>query len=479
MALMRATPAYSSAAPVLVIEDDAAVRFGIVATLRASSHHVVEAASIQEALALYERHRPEIVITDLRLPDGNALELLPQLRQLDPGVVMFVVTGYATIDTAVAAVKQGADDFLTKPVEMGRLLSLVDNTVARLATKRSAPRAIATPKLGTSTSRMRQLERQIERLRDTDCSVLILGETGTGKSTIARRIHRIGARSAGPFVEVNCSGLTREFVESELFGHERGAFTGAHASKPGLFEVASGGTLFLDEIGDIDPQVQPKLLKALEEKRFRRMGDVKERHVDVRLIAATHHDLLEAVTEKRFRADLYYRVSTFTLTMPALRERPEDVVSLARELLAARGNAEVELAPDAQDKLVEYTWPGNIRELKNVLERALLLRSGEQLRAADIHLDAKPSGLVRSRPLGDRGSPLLGPQARAATRDELEREHIRLALAEENGRVEAAAKRLGIPRSTLYQKLKLLGIAPSRSRGLRAVEGGPTNEGDD
>jgi transcriptional regulator with PAS, ATPase and Fis domain len=306
---------------------------------------------------------------------------------------------------------------------------------------------------------MKRLELQVERLRDADCSVLILGETGTGKSVLARRLHELGARSRGPFIDVNCAGLSREFAESELFGYERGAFTGAQVPKQGLFEAAHGGTLFLDEIGDIDLQVQPKILKALDERRFRRLGDVRERSADVRLVAATHHDLLDAVKEKIFRADLYYRISTVTLTLPPLRERREDIIPLAYRMLGSSGAT---LAKDAEEQLLRYPFPGNIRELKNVVERALVLRNSDTIHASDLCFDG---GETRSTPPSSSavwrsidGNRIAVP----ATLEDVEREHIRLALAAENGRIDTAAKRLGISRSTLYQKVKAYGLAFGR-----------------
>ena len=453
---------------VLVVEDDVRVRFGMAAVMRAAGHEVLEVATCMDAVQVFRASEPHVVVTDLRLPDGSAIDLLPKLVATRPDVPVCIVTGYGTIDIAVAAVKLGAADFLTKPVDMDRLLAWVRRASAaapRRASVPADPRRL--PPFGSAA--MRQLEEQVNRMQQADCSVLILGETGTGKSVLARRIHDIGARAGGPFVDVNCAGLTREFVDSELFGHERGAFTGAHAQKVGLFEMASGGTLFLDEIGDIDLQVQPKVLKVLEEKRFRRMGDVRERVADVRLIAATHHDLFAAAAKGTFRSDLFYRINTVTLTVSPLRERPEDILPLSQAILAARtGEDAVTLAPDACQRLLDYHWPGNIRELKNVLERALIMRSGSVLRAADVHLDGEitnPSIATRRTPTSS--SKWLAVNASGATRDEIEREHISLALEAENGRVEAAAKRLGMPRSTLYQRLKAYGITVSRARSGR------------
>jgi DNA-binding NtrC family response regulator len=438
-------------ATVLVVEDDEATRFGVCGSLRTSGFRVIEAESCAGAVAAF-RERPDVVVTDLRLPDGDALCFLPQLRAA--AVPVLIVTGYGTIDLAVRAVKEGAEDFLTKPVDVKVLATCIHAAVDKRRRKTAgAPR---THTAFVSRSRvMRRLAEEIERLRDADCSVLLLGETGTGKSVLARHIHDVGARKRGAFVDINCAGLTREFVETELFGHERGAFTGAHAANQGLLDAANGGTLFLDEIGDLDAQVQPKLLKVLEEKRFRRMGDVRERSVDVRLIGATHHDLVAAAGEKRFRADLYYRISTVTITVPPLRERAEDIVPLAYHLLADLEAEDVRLGADAEDALLSHAWPGNLRELKNVLERGLLLNTGSVLRAGDLRFDAPSTRAIRA----------AGPRSDSArTLSEVEREHIQLALRAEQGRVEAAARRLGIPRSTMYQRIKDYGISPSKER---------------
>ncbi|MBX3259194.1 MAG: sigma-54-dependent Fis family transcriptional regulator [Labilithrix sp.] len=326
---------------------------------------------------------------------------------------------------------------------------------------------------------MRAIEEEIENLRHADCTVLILGETGTGKSVLARRIHALGARARGAFVDVNCAGLSIDFVESELFGHERGSFTGAYAPKNGLLEAAHGGTLFLDEIGDMDLRVQAKVLKVLEEKRFRRMGSVQERSVDVRLIAATHTDLLDAVAARSFRQDLYYRISTVTLTLPPLREREEDLLLIASQMCARlSGGDPVEFAPCAVDKLLAHSWPGNLRELGNVLERAHLRRQGRELRAEDLSFDPvrrpPPRRAVESAPPPPprvEPPPLLANGASNASRHEIEKEHIRVALAAELGQVKATAERLGMSRSTLYAKLKRHGIdntRPARGGGLGA-----------
>ena len=292
------------------------------------------------------------------------------------------------------------------------------------------------------------------RLADSDSPVVICGETGSGKGVLARWLHEHGPRAEEAFVDVNCAGLSREFLETELFGHEKGAFTGAVSTKEGLLEVADRGTVFLDEVGDVEPSVQPKLLKVIEERRFSRLGGVRDRSVDIRLITATHHDLGRLVSEGRFRSDLYFRLGTIPLTVPPLRERGKDILILARcllsELAGARGRGELRLSRDAETALLRYTWPGNVRELRNILERAVLLSDRDTLEVDDLGIEpALRPGQV--------------PLELSLTLAEVERRHIEAVLADARGRVEGAARRLGIHRSSLYNKLKRFGIPVSRS----------------
>jgi transcriptional regulator with PAS, ATPase and Fis domain len=304
------------------------------------------------------------------------------------------------------------------------------------------------PFLGESAA-MRQLADDARRFLTSDSPVLIRGETGSGKGVLASWLHQNGPRSEEAFVDLNCATLSKDLLESELFGYEKGAFTGAVAAKQGLLDVAHRGTLFLDEIGDVDAAVQPKLLKVLEEKRYRRLGDVRDRQVDVRLIAATHQDLGRLVREGRFRSDLYYRVSTIPLVVPPLRERPEDLPLIAQRLLDDLGGdlarGAVTLSAEALAALRTYSWPGNVRELRNVLERAVLLSEDRVLSRRDLRFEPGAAEDAVSE---------LG-----LTLDELERRHIERVLQAEQGRVEAAARRLGIPRSSLYQKIKRMGLA--------------------
>jgi len=302
------------------------------------------------------------------------------------------------------------------------------------------------PFVGASRA-IRELAGEASRVAASSAPVLLTGETGTGKGVLARWLHAHSPRAAGPFLDLNCAGLSPELLDSELFGHERGAFTGAVSAKVGLLEAASGGTVFLDEIGDIGLPVQGRILKAIEEGRFRRVGGVKDLTVDIRLVAATHRDLSERVRSGAFREDLFFRVSTLPLRLPALRERLEDLPVLAERLIARAGLRRVSLSQDALERLAAHAWPGNVRELRNVLERALVLGEGDVLRAGDLRLEARPA-----------------PAAAGASLDEVERAHILRVLADEDYRVAEAAERLGIPRSTLYQKLKVFGLQLPRSR---------------
>jgi DNA-binding NtrC family response regulator len=452
---------------ILVVDDEPTVRFGIRDFLEVHGLEVLEAESCREARERFRQARPDVVLLDYRLPDGTGLELLPELRAMDSSVPLLVLTAHASIDVAIQSIKLGAEHFLPKPVELPALLVMVERLLEAQQTRRqrqaqlaSCPEAL-NPFLGESPA-IRELEATACRVLESDSPVLIQGETGTGKGVLAAWLHQHGVRSRGPFVQLNCAGLSPQFLETELFGHERGAFTGAVSRKQGLLEVAHRGSVFLDEIGDMDPQVQPKLLKVLEDKRFRRLGEVEDRAVDVRLIAATHQDLAGLVSAGRFRGDLYFRISTLPLCLPALRERPEDIPLIARALLARLsrelGRPGLDLTPEAELALRAYRWPGNIRELRNVLERAVLLSPVARLRPADLHF-SHHMARVFTPPSSEPSRSPLEPLELDLTLREVERRHIERVLAAEGGHVERAARRLGIPRSSLYQKLKTLGLS--------------------
>ena len=440
-------------------EDDRAIRHALSEYLKSEQYEVIEAGTCAAVRESFKGCSPDAAILDYSLPDGTALELLPYLRQYHPLVPVILITGNATIPLAVQAMKEGAEQFLTKPVPMPTIAVVLKRALEgqRSHQKVQAGRArerreAVYPFLGTSRA-MEELACQAERVSGSHCPVLIVGETGAGKGVLARWLHENGPRADEPFVDLNCAGFGRDLLETELFGHEVGAFTGAVQRKSGLLEVAQKGTAFLDEIGDMDLQVQPKLLKIIEEKRFRRLGDVHERQLDIRLIAASHQDLTELVREKKFRSDLYFRVSTVILEVPPLRARPEDVLLLAEYFLQRAksdlGRMGVTLTEPAMERLRSHAWPGNIRELRNVIERTVLLTAHEMIQPRDLRLEC--NGRMHGN--GDEAH---------LTLKEIQRLHIQRALAAERGNIARTATRLGVTRSSLYNKMKTFAVAPIR-----------------
>lgn len=439
---------------VLLVEDEPQFHHMVKDYLEANGHEVTVAETCAEAEQYWRTSRPDIAIFDYNLPDGNALDLLPRLKAVHSSVPVIVLTGFGSIELAVEAIKLGAEQFLTKPPELPALMMVMQrclenqrNRNKQMAENSRAARARINPFLGTSRA-IRMLEETAQKVISSETTILIQAETGAGKGVLARWFHQNGPRADEAFVDLNCAGLSKDLLETELFGHQKGAFTGAVQNKAGLLEIADRGTVFLDEVGDVDLTIQPKLLKVLEDKQFRRLGDVRDRRVDARLIAATHQDLTALVRENRFRGDLYFRISAIRLRIPPLRERVEDIPVVARYVLerlcADLANGPIELSESAVASLKAYAWPGNIRELRNVLERAMLLTESRVLEPKDLHFDTfAESSSYRSE---------------ATTLGELEREHIQRVLRQEQGHVGSAAKKLGIARSSLYQKLKQYGI---------------------
>ncbi len=432
----------------LVIDDDPTIRLTIRAYFERRHYQVREAATCREAVESVRRSEPDVAILDYQLPDGDALDLLSRWKPARSFPVI-VLTAHGSIDLAVRSFKEGAENFFTKPLEFEALGVVVERVLENERNRRSRGvrrKFQVNPFAGSSTT-IRRLEREAGKVASARRPILIQGETGSGKGVLAAWLYHNGPRADETLVDINCAGLSRDLLDSELFGHEKGAFTSATATKIGLLEAAHKGTVFLDEIGDLDLQVQPKLLKVLEEKRFRRLGSNRDRQVDIQLIAATHQDLALMVRGGSFRSDLYYRLSMLPLTVPPLRERTEDVCFLAGIFLAAigaqLGRRDLELSPDAARALEAYSWPGNIRELRNVIERAALLCEGDVLDAEDLKLDG-PSrpGLKETQTMSLR---------------QLEIHHITRTLRRE-GNVRRTAERLEIPRSTLYQKIKKYGI---------------------
>ena len=445
----------------LVVEDDSLIRLSLRRFFEKNGHDVLEAASVAEAQDLLRRSRPDAAVFDFQLPDGDGLVLLESLRAVDPTIPAVILTAHGSIDLAVRAIKEGAEQFLTKPVELPTLLLILQralenrrNRQSTLASRSRAARETIDPFLGDSPA-IKRLAEQARRVAESSSTVLLQGESGAGKGLVARWIHDNGPRAPEALVDLNCAGLNRELLESELFGHQKGAFTGAVADRAGLFEIAHRGTLFLDEIGDADIQVQPKLLKILEEQRFRPLGSVRDRGVDVRLIAATHHDLRRLVEEQKFREDLFYRISAIPLFVPPLRERGGDVTLLARVLLERisqdLGFPGVKLAGEAEKALARHPWPGNVRELRNVLERAVLLGNRTEVMASDVTDVLLPRATPR-------------PAVRLSL-EQAERAHIEAILSDQDGDVRGAAATLGLSRSALYEKIKKHAIPLSGASG--------------
>ena len=444
---------------ILLVDDDTEVLNLLAKFFERADWQVTRAADAKTCAESYERERHDVVVLDLDLPGLSGLKLLEVLRARDPDATVIMLTGHGDIATAVEAMQLGAENFLTKPVELAHMAAAAERAYEKVELRRRnrywTERQTENTDLAAlgRSAKMRDIARQIELLANSDTTVLLLGETGTGKGWAAHLIHSLSRRAAAPMVEINCAGLSATFLDSELFGHEKGAFTDAKEQKRGLFELAHTGTIFLDEIGDLAPELQPKLLKVLESRKFRRLGGTREIEVDVRLIAATNHDLATQVREGKFREDLYYRLSVLPLHLPPLRQRDrDDIADLAvRLLLDLRrrvGRGPTSFSPEAMQIVTQYAWPGNIRELRNVLERALIMSpdSGQLMPA---HLPTEVLNVSNSDgAAGDADLPL----------EEIEKRHIARVLAHTGGNRSRAARTLGISRATLYEKLHKYGL---------------------
>ena len=436
----------------LLVDDDAAVLRAIGDYFERLGYEVWRDGTGEQAMDTFHRVRPDVVLLDLHLPDTSGLVVLERLRR--EGASVILLTGQGDIETAVKAMQLGAENFLTKPIDMTHLAAAVARVAEKVRLSRQNARLRLLDhereglgSLGISPG-MQALARQITLLAASERStVLLLGESGTGKGWVARVIHNLSPRKDGPFVEVNCAGLSATFLDSELFGHEKGAFTDAKERKVGLFELADHGTIFLDEIGDLAPELQPKLLHVLETKKFRRLGGTRELTVDVRLIAATNRDLVHEVEGGRFREDLYYRLNVMPMTIPPVRERTrEDRLDLITRIIASL-KAELpgcpsECTTDVLDRLLSAQWPGNVREMRNVLERSMILGRG----LAAIGFEQLPPDL-RQRSTTDR-------RYEAKSLSEVERQHIERTLRHHGGNRTRAALELGISRATLINKIK-------------------------
>ncbi len=455
---------------ILVVDDERNRRTVLCANLRREGYDTIQAVDGGQAIKMLTTERPHVIVTDMKMPVVDGMELLEHVTTKFPLIPVIMITAHGTVDTAVEAMKKGAFDYVTKPFEQAELKVVIGKAVA--TSKLAGPTPIGGGKtehgrygmIGT-TKAMGDIFEIIEKVADTPTTVLITGESGTGKELISRALHQESSRSKKPFIRINCAAIPKNLIESELFGYEKGAFTGAVGSKPGRFELANEGTLFLDEIGEIPLEMQVKLLRALQEQEFERVGGIRTIHVDVRLIAATNQNLEQAIAEGRFREDLYYRLNVVPIRMPALRERKPDIKLIARHIIE-KYNERLKknvtgLSDDGLAALLAYDWPGNIRELENVLERMMLFASGDTLTADDV-----PDEIGSAQPRASSAAAEAAAAAATAqgvgplkelvkeTTVRVEKDIIVKALDETGGNVTRAAQLLQISRKSLQNKMK-------------------------
>jgi DNA-binding NtrC family response regulator len=459
---------------ILFADDEAHLRDLMQMELPRMGHEVTVCPDGAAALKALEKGSYDAALLDMRMPGLTGIEVLGKIRQISPDTQVIILTGQATVDTAVQALRLGAFDYLTKPCKWAELEVLLNRVAERRALTNKAAAlesrlkaAEGAPTLIGETASMLAVRRLIDMIAPTDASVMILGETGTGKELIARSLHDKSHRAGGSFIPVNCGALPENLVESELFGHRKGAFTGADTHRKGLFEVANGGTLFLDEVGELDKSVQVKLLRFLESGEIRRVGENDPFRVDVRILCATNRDLREMVANEQFREDLFFRVNTFEIVLPPLRDRKGDIPALARHMLKRfnrRGTGESTLTPEAVAVLSEHEWPGNIRELANAIERATILAGGGPILPE--HLPTQfparriagtgSSAMSSSAAASSFGGPHFQiPEGNPTLRD-IEMKYIQVILEKHNGNKPAASKELGISLKTLYNKINQL-----------------------
>jgi two-component system response regulator AtoC len=464
-------------ASVLVVDDEEGIRSFLAEALLDEGHHVQEAADGEEALRALSRQGFEVVLTDLTMPRLDGMGLLARLRQEQPEIEVIVLTAHGTVDTALQAMKLGAFDYLQKPLSSPAELRLLVARAAeryRLRGLAEAARREGTPRLSYGALAMAGVESALRKVAPTEATVLLLGESGTGKEVAARAVHAWSRRADGPLMAINCAALSESLLESELFGHEKGAFTGAVERRRGRIELSQKGTFFLDEVGELAPTLQAKLLRVLQERCFERVGGTQTIRADVRWVAATNRDLPAMVQSGRFREDLYHRLAVFPVQLPPLRERPEDIAPLAEVLLhrvaASLGRPHLRLDPDAIAALVAAPWPGNVRELANTLERAAILADGDRILPEHLVMPGRAAPRPAVAPAVTPGpATTVSPPSSAATATtaattastgpvrtlaEIERDAIMQALEQHDGNRRRAAEQLGIGVRTLYDKLK-------------------------
>jgi len=446
---------------VLVVDDEPDLCELLSITLTRMDLSPKSAHTLGAAQRLLKTEPFDLCLTDMRLPDGNGVELVEWMQQQTPSVPVAVITAHGNMETAVRALKAGAFDFVSKPLDLGGLRKLVA-TAIKLSDDKGSDTSVFGPRLLGNSPAMQHLREMIGRVARSQAPVHIYGESGTGKELVAKLIHESGPRREGPFVPVNCGAIPTELMESELFGHKKGSFTGAVADKKGLVQSAEGGTLFLDEIADLPLHMQVKLLRVIQEKAVRPVGEQSETSIDVRVLSATHKNLGNLVAEGKFREDLYYRVNVIELRVPSLRERIEDVPELAEAVLRRLGRrmkiTPPELASDAIAALQSYAFPGNVRELENILERAITLTNSGQIRAGDIQLRPPPVDIATTSPVSAASAASAGGGGLGDHLEDIERTAIIKALEQTRYNKTAAAKLLGMSFRALRYRIKKLGI---------------------
>jgi two-component system response regulator AtoC len=462
-------------AHVLIVDDEMNIRRVLAAMLKREGYEATTSADGEQAMAVLAKTPVDVVVTDLVMPRMGGMDLLKRIAIDFPDVPVIVITAHGSVDSAVAALKSGAFDYITKPFEQEELKKVIAKAARAHDLERQnvhlTPGENDRPPLVGESASMKAVHEMVARVADSPSTVLITGESGTGKELIAKALHQGSSRRDKPLIKVNCAAIPKDLVESELFGYERGAFTGAVGSKPGRFELADGGTLFLDEIGEVPVEMQVKLLRALQESEFERVGGIKTLHVDVRLVAATNRDLKQLIADGRFREDLYYRLAVVPIALPPLRERREDIPLLVSHFIDKydqRLGKRVEgIEPEALELLTAYSWPGNIRELENLMERSVLFADGSTILASALPDSLRERGAIHA-PTPILGVAHLGAVSAAGgasmkeivrhAQAELEKELIVHALEETGGNVTRAAKRLQISRKSLQVKMKELGL---------------------
>lgn len=449
---------------ILIVEDEAKMQRLLELSLAAEGYTTRAAPDAETGLRLLRQEKFDLVITDLKLPGMDGLEFLQAVKRTDAHIPVLLMTAFGTVETAVQSMKAGASDYILKPFSLEEMKLIVQKelNVRQLQEEnRSLREALGKryefKSIIARSPKMQEVLAVVDRVAPTNSTVLLGGESGAGKDMIARAIHQHSRRSSGPFIKINCAAIPENLLESELFGYEKGAFTGAVAAKPGKFELADKGTIFLDEIGDVPPSIQVKLLRVLQEREFERLGGTKTLKVDVRLVAATNRDLRAALEQGAFREDLYYRLNVVPINIPPLREHKEDIPDLVRffveRFAREAGKTVTGVTPAAMKLLMEFHWPGNVRELENIIERAVALSEGTQIDAPDIRLDLSPA---TAHSPGADSSAFLPP---GSTLEQFENEMIREALRRADGNKSQAARLLGISRNALRYRLSTMGVA--------------------